>query len=87
LLCMLGSHHVHKDKIRKIHKMFMLESRSWECRPGAVFTFYLHVFYLFYPCEHDGIPTCIVFTDSRVKRPEDDLYIGRNMQPVIKHNK
>jgi hypothetical protein len=24
MLCMLGSHHVHKDKKRKIHKMFML---------------------------------------------------------------
>jgi hypothetical protein len=24
MLCMLGSHHVHKDKIRKIHNVFML---------------------------------------------------------------
>jgi hypothetical protein len=37
------------------------------------------LFYIFYPCEHDGIPTCIAFMDSPVKRPEDDLYIGRNM--------
>ena len=35
--------------------------------------------YVFYLYEHDGIPKCIVFTDSPVKRPEDDLYVGRNM--------
>jgi hypothetical protein len=35
--------------------------------------------YVFYLYEHDGIPTCIAFTDSPVKRPEDDLYVGRNM--------
>jgi hypothetical protein len=35
--------------------------------------------YVFYLYEHDGIPTCTAFTDSPVKRPEDDLYVGRNM--------
>ena len=35
--------------------------------------------YVFYLYEHDGIPTCIAFTGSSVKRPEDDLYVGRNM--------
>jgi hypothetical protein len=35
--------------------------------------------YVFYLYEHDGIPTCIVFTDPPFKRPEDDLYVGRNM--------
>ena len=34
--------------------------------------------------KHDGIPTRIAFTDSPVERPEDDLYVGRNMKPVIK---
>ena len=37
---------------------------------------FIYVFYLY---ENDGIPTCIAFTESPVKRPEDDLYIGRNM--------
>jgi len=35
--------------------------------------------YVFYLYEHDGTPTCITFADSPVKRPEDDLYVGRNM--------
>jgi len=28
---------------------------------------------------HAGIPACIAVTDYLVKRPEDDLYVGRNM--------
>ena len=63
-----------------------------ECRTGAstalrnfyysdINILYIYIFYLY---EHDGIPTCIAFTDSLVKRPEDDLYVGRNMYPVIK---
>ena len=28
MLCMLGSHHVHKDKMRKIHKHFMLVKQT-----------------------------------------------------------
>ena len=35
--------------------------------------------YVFYLYEHDGIPTCIAFTDSPVKMSEDDMYVGRNM--------
>ena len=35
--------------------------------------------YVFYLYEHDGIPTRITFTESSVKRPEDDPYVGRNM--------
>jgi hypothetical protein len=35
MLCMLGSNHVHTDKIRKIHKMFVSQkSKGWECRAG-----------------------------------------------------
>ena len=28
---------------------------------------------------HDGIPTCTAVTEYLVKRPEDDLWTGRNM--------
>jgi NADH:ubiquinone oxidoreductase subunit 5 (subunit L)/multisubunit Na+/H+ antiporter MnhA subunit len=42
------------------------------------------IIYVFYLYEHDRIPTCVAFKDSPVKRPEDDLYVGRNMYPVIK---
>jgi len=62
MLGMLGSHHVHRDKIRK-----HITNINVLC---------IYVFYLY---EHDGIPTCIAFTDSPVRRPEDDLYVGRNM--------
>ena len=43
-----------------------------ECRTGAAD-------FMCYPYEHDGIPTCIALTNSPFKRPEDDLYVGRNM--------
>ena len=43
---MVGSHHVRTDKIRKIHKFFMLVKlgKSWECRAYAVeFCFVLYL--------------------------------------------
>ena len=42
-----------------------------ECCTARIYVFYLY--------ERDGVPTCIAFTDPPVKRPEDDLYVGRNM--------
>jgi hypothetical protein len=71
MLCMLGSHHVHRDKIHKIFMLVRIVEVS-ECRTGVV----RHQYGIY---EYDGIPTCIAFTDSPIKKPEDDLYVGRNM--------
>ena len=55
------------DTSKALRKFYYSEQHNILC---------IYVFYLY---GHDGIPTCIVFTDSPVKRPEDDLYVGRNM--------
>ena len=74
MLCTLGSHHVHRDKIRKYIKCLCQNSRNFYYSNINVLCIY--VFYLY---EYDAIQTCIAFTDSPVKRPENDLYVGRNM--------
>jgi hypothetical protein len=71
MLCMLGSHHVHRISTAPV----------WHFCYSNVNILCIYVFYLY---EHDGMPTCIAFTDSPVKRPEDDLYVGQNMLPVLK---
>ena len=65
MLCVLGSYHVHRDKI---HKYIKCTAPVRHSETSTILTnINILCIYVFYLYEHDGIPTCIAFTDSPVK--------------------